>query len=75
MGFKFKHHLDGSIDKHKAHLVARRFTQQHVIDYHDPFSLVVKPATMHHILALVVSCGWHTCQIDISNAFLQGFFG
>jgi hypothetical protein len=71
--FKTKHRPDGSIDKHKARLVASGFTQQHEIDYGDTFSLVVKPATIRLVLSLVVSRGWSLRQVDVSNAFLHGF--
>jgi hypothetical protein len=71
--FKTKHRPDGSIDKHKARLVARGFSQQHGIDYGDTFSPVVKSATVRLVLSLAVSRGWTLRQIDVSNAFLHGF--
>jgi hypothetical protein len=55
--FKTKHHPDRSIEKHKARLVARGFTQQHGIDYGDTFSPVVKPAMIRLVLSLAVSQG------------------
>ena len=71
--FKTKFRPDGSVDKYKARLVARGFTQQYGIDYHDTFSPVVKPVTVRLALSLVVSRDWCIRQIDVSNAFLRGF--
>ena len=70
--FKLKQNPDGTIDKHKARLVARGFTQRYGVDYQDTFNLVIKPATVRLVLALAVSRGWHLRQIDVSNAFLHG---
>jgi hypothetical protein len=71
--FKTKHRPDGFIDKNKARLVARGFTQQHGIDYGDTFSPVVKPAIVRLVLSLAVSRGWSLRQVDVSNVFLHGF--
>jgi hypothetical protein len=57
--FKLKHHTDGSIERHKAHLVAKGFKQHLGINYDDTFSPVVKPATIGLVLSLAVSRGWN----------------
>jgi hypothetical protein len=70
--YKVKHKADGSIDRHKAQLVAKGFKKQLGIDYDDTFSPVIKHATIQLILSLVVSQGWTLQQLDIQNAFLHG---
>lgn len=34
---------------------------------------MVKPSTIHLVLALAFSSGWDICQLDIKNAFLHGY--
>lgn len=71
--YKLKLNSDGSISRHKARLVAKGFHQQASVDYHETFSLVIKPTTVKLVLAIVVSCNWSLRQLDVSNAFLHGF--
>jgi len=70
--FKHKYHSDGSLDRHKARWVVRRFSQQHGLDYDETFNPVVKPATIRVILSLAVSRSWPIHQLDVKNAFLHG---
>jgi hypothetical protein len=57
--YKVKRKADGTVDRYKARLVAKGFKQQYGIDYEETFSPVVKAATIHVVLSLVVSRGWN----------------
>jgi hypothetical protein len=70
--YHIKHRVDGSIDRYKARLVARGFTQQEGIDYSETFSPVIKQATVILVFSIAVSRNWKIHQLDIHNAFLNG---
>jgi hypothetical protein len=53
--YKIKRKTDGSIDHYMACLAAKGFKQHYDIDYDDTFYPVVKFATIHLVLSLVVS--------------------
>lgn len=70
--FKTKFNSDGSIDRHKARLVAQRFTQKFGVDYKETFAPVAKMATVRVLLFMAINNGWSLSQMDVKNAFLRG---
>ena len=61
----------GSIDKYKARIVVRGFTQKHGIDYFDTYSLATKIATIRTLISLacihdlvVASNGCENCIFE-----------
>ena len=56
--YKIKKNADGSIERYKASLVAKGYSQEYGLDYRETFSSVVKPVTIHTVLSVAVSNDW-----------------
>ena len=70
--FKTKYLADGSVQKYKARLVVRGFTQQQGIDYEETFAPVARFETVRIILAIAAQNQWKIYQFDVKSAFLNG---
>lgn len=70
--FKIKENPDGSVDRYKARLVVRGFSQQQGIDYEETFSPVARYGSIRTVLALAAARKLKIKQFDIKTAFLYG---
>ena len=70
--FRIKRKADGTIEKYKARLVARGFTQRPGIDYFDTFSPVARLASFRAILAMAARNDWEVHTFDFNGTYLNG---
>jgi len=68
--FKVKKHPDGSVDRFKARVVARGFTQQYGIDYTQTFAPTVRLESIRLLLAVAALENWAVHQKDVKSAYL-----
>lgn len=69
---KFEFWVDGTVERYKAYLITKGYTQQEGIDFLDTFSLVAKLVAVKVMLSLTAIHGWTFTQLDVSNVFLYG---
>jgi len=70
--FRLKRKADSSIDKYKACLVTRGFTQIYGVDYYDTYSLVTWLVSFHFILAITMHNDWEVEAFNFNSAYLNG---
>lgn len=69
---KVKRRPNGAIDRYKARLVARGFSQIHGIDYTDTYAPVANMVSIRMIFAYAAAENLHMSQFDVKTAFLYG---
>jgi len=66
-----KHDAEGQIERRKARLVAKSFTQRLGIDYHDTFTSIARLESLRLLIALAVKHNLKIHQVD-TTAYLHG---
>ena len=70
--FKVKRTASGSVERYKARIVAKGYSQRPGVDYTEVFAPTFRPATLRMILALSAVNDLELCSVDISAAFTNG---
>ncbi|XP_039140397.1 uncharacterized mitochondrial protein AtMg00820-like [Dioscorea cayenensis subsp. rotundata] len=68
---RVKTQADGSIEHHKARLVAHGFAQEYAINYKETFAHVAKLTTVRLFFTISAAHHWPLHQLDVTNAFLH----
>ena len=71
--YKTKHDTDGDVQKDKARIVAKGFTQQPGIDFNETFSPISRMDRVITVLAIAPQNKWHVYQMDVKSKFLNGY--
>ncbi|KAG8474247.1 hypothetical protein CXB51_033974 [Gossypium anomalum] len=67
-----KQNADGSLNKLKARLVVKGFSQKYGLDYFETYAPVARLDTIRLIVAYTAHMHWNVYQLDVKSAFLNG---
>src|SRR5438445_3471354 len=68
--FTVKQTPEGKVDRYKARLVTKGYSQTYGIDYDEAFALLAKMSTVRTLVSYAANFGWSLHQLDVKNAFL-----
>ncbi|KAL3712502.1 hypothetical protein TMatcc_001201 [Talaromyces marneffei ATCC 18224] len=68
--FDIKYQADGRIERFKARLVARGFSQQEGLDFEDTFAPVIRLESLRVLFAIAAMYGLTAHLLDATNAFV-----
>lgn len=69
--FIVKYESNGLLERYKAKLVSKGYTQMYGIDYLETFAPVAKMNTVRVLLSLAANLGWKLQQFNVKNAILH----
>lgn len=67
-----KYKQDGSIERRKARIVAKGYSQQYGVDYNQTFASVARMESVRLMLALAAELKMKIRQFDVVTAYLNG---
>ena len=70
--FKKKMNVEGKVEKYKARLVAKCYSQVLGIDFGDIFSPIAKVTSIRLLLSVVTAIDFEVEQMDVKTTFLHG---
>lgn len=70
--YKVKFKPNSEVERFKARLVARGFTQIKGEDFHETFAHIAKLVTLRTLLAISATKQWEIHQLNVNKAFLHG---
>ncbi|KAG8486725.1 hypothetical protein CXB51_020277 [Gossypium anomalum] len=70
--YKAKQNADGSLNKLKARLVVKGFSQKYGLDYFETYTPVARLDTIRLIVAYAAHMHWNVYKLDVKSAFLNG---
>lgn len=71
--YKTKINAKGEIERHKARLVVKGYSQKASIDYDEVFAPIAQLETVRVIISLAAQNKWKIFQMDVKSAFLNRF--